>query len=363
MFIDGWYNWIEKHDRGVFKMKKLSNRQKKWQIAHAKKELRRRTKKNRLASRRCQAKNVYKKGKDDNICPLVAPKKLSLFEGQEDTLAFFKDAFNTICECRENRELWFDLSAVEVVTPDAIMYLIALIKNTRRLKEKHLKCSGNLPGNIEAKKAFEEAGFFDYVNRLDNTNSISGDNGLRISHGHESDGALAGSICDFVHRSTETSRHETKRLFSMIIELMTNTKQHAYPDKHSMMNEHWYIFAENRENGVHFVFLDTGDGIPDTVRKSFTEIIRGWMVKSDDAKMIASALRGEFRTETKQDYRGKGLPQIYNDSCDGLIKNLNIISGNGKCVVDEDGRITEEVLNTEFMGTLFCWDFVINQEV
>ena len=154
----------------------------------------------------------------------------------------------------------------------------------------------------------------------------------------------------------------TKRLYPMIIELMTNTHQHAYDTQEAQtMMGNWYIFAQDTGTAIHFVFLDTGLGIPKTVLKRFYEKIKDFAFRND-AVYLKSALQGTFISETKQGHRGKGLPGIYEDACNLSIMGLSIISGQGKCTVKENGGIETENFDQTFEGTLFTWD-ILKEEV
>ena len=94
---------------------------------------------------------------------------------------------------------------------------------------------------------------------------------IQIQSGSESNGELVGQICEFVIRSgRQIDNLSTKRLYPMLVELMTNTKQHAYNDKGHMISN-WYVFAEDVGDEVRFVFLDTGVGIPNTLRYKIVE--------------------------------------------------------------------------------------------
>ena len=68
-----------------------------------------------------------------------------------------------------------------------------------------------------------------------------------------------------------------------------------------------------------------------------------------------SALKGNFRTETGEKYRGKGLPGIYADATNGAIHDLIIISCRGRCDIKKDGTIKNHALKEEFVGSLFSW--------
>ena len=126
------------------------------------------------------------------------------------------------------------------------------------------------------------------------------------------------------------------------------------------MYSNWYVYAESHDKSIQFIFLDTGVGIPKTIKKSVLERTRDFF-RENDAEYIASTLRGEFRTVTREDNRGKGLPEIYANIGNGAILSLSILSGRGMCNVSSDGRISECAIGTEFPGTMFIWD--ISKEV
>lgn len=341
-------------------MRKIKGDRKIWQINHSLKILRQLTKINKRNKKR-KRKHYWSSKIITHI--ITVPEQLSLIYNLDITLAFFRHVLDEIELCGCNDKIYFDFRQVQYISNDAIMYFIALISNVQRLAVCNITCAGNIPLATNARSTLEKSGFYKFV-QTRNHRIIEPDNCVQISNGQDADGELAASICDFVHRVSGKSRKDTKRLFPMIIELMTNTHQHAYRIEQNVMDENWYIFAEDTDDSIHFVFLDTGAGIPATIRKNIAEQWRdrtaSFMEGSDDqydAQYISSALRGEFRSETCQQYRGKGLPEIYHDSQTGMISELIIISGCGECSVDSRGTILEHSLVTAFVGTLFSWKF------
>lgn len=345
---------------GAAGVKKLNLRQKKWSISHNKKTMRYLQKRNKAKSKRQQYYFTPRTLKTSLGHILVAPANFSLVQNRDETLCFFDSVLRTINRCSKMDKLYFNFSDIEYISTDAIMYIIALIKNVKRMRAFHIMCAGSMPRNKEARELIEKSGFYKFVSALNRSKVSTINDRIQISSGFDSDGALTGEICNFVHQSCGGGPKDTKRLYSMVMELMTNTRQHAYGESGAMVGK-WYIFAENIENRVRFVFLDTGLGIPATINKKGTEelkeFIRIFGIGINDSKYISSALRGEFRTETKQVNRGKGLPGIYEDSCNGILTNLIIISGRGECRIMPDRSIQENQLKTSFAGTLFMWDF------
>lgn len=339
-------------------LKRVLLKQKNWLAAKTKKEMHRRQRINNRKRRAVASHHSHKKSHSvsagKHVLYVHAPVVLSVFESPKDTLNFFKETANAIKELKFKERLYFDLSKIEAVTVDAIMYLIAFIKNTRKLKTLQIECAGNMPANEQARTVFETCGFYQYVSPQYNLRKVNKSDHINITQGHEADPILAGQICDFVHAHSAYGRLETKSLFTMIMELMANTKQHAYNDNCHMENN-WYVFVEDNPAFLNFVFLDTGEGIPKTIyTKGLVEKIKS-AFNSADAFFIASALRGELRSETGLCYRGKGLPEIYQRAASNYIKDFSIISGYGHCSIEQDGSIKETSLRDALSGTMLCW--------
>lgn len=339
-------------------MRKVTEQHKLWQHTRQIKVMRARArmKKGSEKHRRIHYENLKI---CNNVVKLTAPINLSLIKSKDDTLNFFRTAIHATRVCNEYQSIYFDLKAVELITPDAIMYLIAIINNVKRVQSRHITVLGNLPQNKVAREVIEKSGFYSYVNgpkNKDTSTTLDTLDMVQIKSGKTADSVLIASICDFVCNNSSGNILETKRLYPMLMELMTNTVQHAYNDKEKLMDNRWYIYVENKKDIIEFIFLDTGSGIPATIRLNFTEKIQSLMLnRENDAKLISSALRGDFRTETRQTNRGKGLPDILADSRSAHISELTVISGKGECCITESYNIKEQKSNIAFKGTLFRW--------
>ena len=243
-----------------------------------------------------------------------------------------------------------------MISVESVMYLIAILRNIKRIEAHNIICEGNSPQDHDARQLLINSGFYSYVYCKGLNPKAKGKESIRITEGKQADGVLAGQVCEFILQHSNKPRGATRRIYPLVVELMTNTRQHAYRNHFGTMEENWYIFAEDRKDYIQFVFLDTGAGIPYTIRKNFTERVAELFIRQD-AMFIASALKGDFRTETKMEHRGKGMPEIYSISKEGIISDLTIISGKGMCVVGTEGEIEESVLATSFIGTLFSWKY------
>ncbi len=336
-------------------MKRMLPKAKKHQISKSKKIMRqrmRRNKQNKDHRRKSRVRNSVHNTKKA-VRKLVAPQSLSLQKNPESTLHYFKMVIDTIEKTPMNGLVFFDLSNIETVTVDAIMYLIATLKNIKRITTLRIRCHGNVPLNANAREVFESCGFYKYVKANIPVKNTIGDN-IKITRGKDANPYFAGDICDFVCRHNDWSIIKTKSLYRMIIELMTNTTQHAY-NKTSIMDSNWYVFAENTDSYISFIFLDTGEGIPNTIRtKGLLEKIKSTL-GINDALFVSSALRGELRSATKLEYRGKGLPEIYNRAKSKYITDFSVTSGHAKCMVNENDEIVETNYSDELIGTMLSW--------
>lgn len=297
-----------------------------------------------------------------NDKPIIvkAPEVFDLINNTKGTTAYFAEVQRKISRCMPKSHLFFDLSETKSVSVDAIMYLIALIYNTKKIQLLGINCSGNEPREKSALDTLNQAGFFQYVSSRFFHPTDRDNKRIKIVRGDGLDNKLAARLCDFVHTHSigRVGKRETRRLYAMLIELMSNTHQHAYKnliDISPKMNCNWYIYVVDKDDYIEFVFLDTGIGIPKTIRRTWQEKLTDVILTANDAYYIASALRGEFRTETKEYHRGKGLPEIYSNVQCASIASLAILSGKGMCKIDSTGRIFENTIDSEFQGALFKW--------
>ena len=177
--------------------------------------------------------------------------------------------------------------------------------------------------------------------------------------GENSDTSIAKSIADFVCQKAEISKQDCSFIYIMMIELMSNTHKHAYSGWQGVLFPRWYCFSEfDGDHTISFTFMDTGYGIPATVRKNFAEKIDLLKLKGD-SKYVTSALDGRFRTSTGQTFRGKGLPKIREFCAQAKLQNLRIITNHADVTVHKTKYRTNN-LNTPLRGTLYYWEVDIS---
>lgn len=74
------------------------------------------------------------------------------------------------------------------------MYLIAIIRNTRRIRFLRISCGGNMPKADSARDIIEQSGFFSFVSSTSKLQIEPDNSYMKISDGVDADGELASSL-------------------------------------------------------------------------------------------------------------------------------------------------------------------------
>lgn len=353
----------------MFVIKKYTPQYKLWLIHRNKKRLTRRSlKKIWIRQRRTREIELYKEAKQTynynekrKHFEFHAPDVFSFALNPNETNAFFTKIISFITR-RENfgRSLFIDISKIEQLTIDALMYLLAIVNNLNGNFQNKYSFSGNAPNKPEVKKLFAESGFYHFVKYQGTEPITRNKDNLQIVSGEKSETQIAKKMSDFVCSKAGVTKLESNFIYIMMIELMSNTFKHAYTSGQSVLFPRWYSFAEyDGDHTISFTFMDTGEGIPATVRKNFAEKLDILKIKGD-SRYVMSALDGEFRTATGQSFRGKGLPRIRRFCKENKIQNLRIITNSADVSVHETSY-SSGVINNPLCGTLYYWQVDISR--
>jgi hypothetical protein len=142
----------------------------------------------------------------------------------------------------------------------------------------------------------------------------------------------------------------------MILELMNNTKHHAYDDGKHFHNWYLYVRFIRGTNTMQFLFFDNGSGIPATIQKTKMEMLQEWVSMGgnlffNNCLAIEAALAGAFRSRTGLAYRNKGLPMIRELAELKYIQNMHIVSNFANFRID-----SHQEMKVALSGTLFYWE-------
>lgn len=288
------------------------------------------------------------------------PECFSFIENLEDTALFFCTLMNKLKRAMPKSDFLIQSRAVSMVTTDAIMYLIALMRNYKESRKRLYSFHGTYPDNTAAKTVFIESGLLKFV-KSKSRSLPRNSSKMSIVCGRKSDAVSAKQICLFVAEKLNAPSTYVKDLYEVIIEMMSNVYYHAYNEEEDTMIPEWYMYAECNDGNVKFLFLDTGIGIGKTVKKhSLYEKVVNKIGIGSESKLIKSALDGDFRTQTGKTNHGKGLPSIKEYACSNKVTDFHVLSGKGHCWFDNFGYINAEELKHNIAGTIYS--FIIKME-
>lgn len=208
---------------------------------------------------------------------------------------------------------------------------------------------GSKPRSLEPKEILEKSGFFKFVKgKIDENNKLTKNTILNTGDTNTPQSELAVEII----KSMETiwgKKGRSPSIYSCVFEMMRNSCDHAFK-KQSKVKWHFAVSHAEDEHLVKFSFVDNGRGIIKTfangILKKFINLF------SDNVEIVETAFQNGIESRTGFPWRGKGLPTIYENYCDGFIKSLVVISND--VYIDFDNNIKHKLTNT-FSGTYYYW--------
>lgn len=247
--------------------------------------------------------------------------------------------------------VYLNTDNVEKITIDALIYLLAIIKNMRKENVRpHNPIFASVPKNEDVLISFNKIGFFKSSSKKAEKKYFPI---FKTFDSAKFDQKISRKLCEFVHKNSELNINDTNYLYETLCEMMLNSYQHAYNNENKLMHK-FYVYSECYDKEIVFVFFDTGEGIPGTIERRNKRI-----TKEKDDDLLLSAMNGDFRTSTKLQTRGSGLVSIKNSVAEDKITYLSITTNKASLsfTLDEKNQIKIEknLLSGSLMGTLYYW--------
>ncbi len=272
------------------------------------------------------------------------PKRFALFENPEEVLAFIAALK---AAAAKKRSPYIVMRDVEVITPETLALLLCVIKDPRL----GVVIRGNVPAKDELHELLAESGFFDHV-RTDSKRSPPRKGMIRARTNTKVSPSTAREIVRFAAQHLTGKDAGASGAYRTAIECMSNTHQHAAS---ATGVEKWWLMAYHPKNEpfVSFTFIDNGVGIIDSLsRKKILDKLMEWFGVSRDAEVLRELIRGDIRSRTGLQYRGKGLPAMREQNSRKMIKGLKLLSN--RAMVDVSANTYTE-LSGGFSGTIVFW--------
>lgn len=249
----------------------------------------------------------YKNIKHFTKVNIVAPKILSFLKNLEETVIFFHKVEKSV---NKGNNTYLNLSNISIITGDAILYLLSITEKNRGA---HYigSIGGNVPLDNDARKYLEASGFYKYVKSNAHFISVN-QNFFAIRRGLLVEPKTLQEAIQFSLRKSKNYKSLNDFLINDIYrslnEATGNIAQHAYSK--NKLRRYWWLMVEyvEKEKRLRFYVLDNGLGISETIAKKLKERIFDYFFEffrnHSDVDYIISALKGEFRSETRKNTVG-----------------------------------------------------------
>gem|GEM_PF-2472424 len=288
----------------------------------------------------------------------TAPHTFSIVENAVESLNYLSSCGELL---RLGMNVGFDLKKVILLTPDMIPLLTALVCDEYYKRTGHIY--GNKPINRQPRELFTTSGFLKFVNTArENQNGIDPEHCMLtndLSSGKLTGNDVTREACRRIAEQTfgRAMMPESFDLYSVIIEIILNTKNHASlrePIK-------WWIYTHNDTitGNTSCTILDLGSGIFEGQGGEVMNFIDRFLLlfkkKPSHLDIAEAILSGTIISSKQEDRerRGKGLQQILNVSQSRYIAKAVLYSNDIK--IDLKSK-TKEKLQTSFRGTFYHFE-------
>ena len=287
---------------------------------------------------------------------VFAPQNLSFINNTEEVLAFFSKAN---IHFSKRRQVEFDLSNIEFLTPETIALFLAKIKDKNFTRGINWK--GHGPNNPYLFKILKDSGFYNFVSSSVTVPNDSSNILINKITKNKVENNIARELCIKAVKNTFNNEKKFRPIYEILIECMANTNNHASLEGEEKYN--WWIFEyfDTLTNITSFTFLDLGVGIFNSIPvRNFFRDIGVKLGLTSNVDLVDKLLAGEISSKTGKQERGKGMPLIYNRSQNSHIRKFHIISNDVHANLESG---VYKKLNYNFAGTMLYWELhpLINQ--
>lgn len=347
------YNgWLHHHNLHLAKMKVRFR------------DIKRRKRKLLLGLSKAEREKLRVMKKYVNYTKLKAPRIFSLIQNPTETLFFvtqLEECFNA------GKKVFVHMRNVEYLGEGALVVLLSSLIN---FKANKLDFNGDFPKNEFAKRRLVESGFFNELyqkTRLIQKDSYNLSNRSIFTHASKIvDAQLSSQLISNISKRVWGTERRCLGVQRAYIELMQNTNNHA--SIHTQGEHHWWTTVSYDEirKVACFAFLDYGVGIiksittdPKSKLNRVINIFKNIFNSKNDSELLELLLKGEIHkagrnhSSTKQYFRGKGLPGIYEACNSNHLSNLVVISNKAMAEVSKNNYI---LLEKNFSGTFVYWE-------
>ena len=172
---------------------------------------------------------------------------------------------------------------------------------------------------------------------------------------------VAAQLVDFAMKHTAMEKPCANACSQNLIELMTNTHNHAAGkktyDKRSRRPQRktWFVSVYCRDGKAYFNFIDLGVGILKSApARNLARRIQksGVVTPYGHSRLLSDAFRGLVGSATGDPGRGLGLPRMREDAEQDRLSNLQVLTSD---VVGSIVDLRFQTMGESLQGTAFSW--------
>jgi hypothetical protein len=311
---------------------------------------------NYLTKKRQRLIRVSKRAREFNYerqtaYQVKAPNHFSI-KGNTDAVFKFIAALKGIKDRPRIKSAFINLDKCTYISSGSIALMISTI---RELRAKNISISGSYPSDQNTRTILERSGFFNYVRGKVSEENKQTPNTILQQGTSCVDPAKVAPFVLQAMKFIWGMPYRNPRVQSLLVELMANTINHAYP-KPAYSKWHLSIAFNDHEKKVSFTFIDNGQGILKTLNIKFKDRINALLLRSNE-DVLSAAFDGKFGSRTKERKRGRGLPNVKKCCSENYIKNLVVITND--VYLDFQNSETKK-LHQKFEGTCYYWELDLN---
>lgn len=302
--------------------------------------------------------------KNISYTSMDAPTNFSILDNRDSVIKYF----NTIKRMLNQKE-YTQINLRKITSIDLpTLCLLGAFMLDRNTKSEYLEVTSPL-SNSAAYRFFEEAQFENMIikERIPDFNSGAF---LSRSEDEVNEEAISDILTKTVDYFGENSKQRLRDLPPIIIEIVTNTADHANPD--SSYTLPWivntYETKNNNGNKVkQYCIIDMGVGIYETLIDKANSRQQGrspwWHTiikrESSQGEFFRQAIPKGLQSRTALRQRGKGIKYIYDTvSGDDMYKRFEIITNKTKVNLVNIGSI-EKDSSENLSATIYYWEVCV----
>ncbi len=292
-----------------------------------------------------------------------APANFSILDNRDSVIKYF----NTVKRMLDQEE-YTQMNLRKVTSIDLpTLCLLGAFMLDRNTKSKYLEVTSPL-SNSAAYRFFEEAQFENMIIKKRRPDFNSGAF-LSRSENEVDNKAIGDILTKTVSYFGEKNRQRLRDIHPIIIEIVTNTADHASPDKNHTLP--WivntYETKDSSGNKVkQYCIIDMGVGIYETLTDKANSQQQGkslWraIIKRENSQgeFFRRAIPKGLQSRTTLPERGKGIKYIYDTvSNDEMYKRFEIITNKTKIDLVNLGSV-EKDSSESLPATIYYWEICV----